>query len=180
MTYLFLGCRALLLVVFLAAVAGKARGRAAFAEFASSVVALRLLPRKASRAAAAAVVGTEAAAAVLLAFPATALAGFVVAIGLLVAFVTGIVMALRGGRAVPCRCFGASATPLGPVHVVRNLALTAVGLAGLAAGLTSSAWPAHAGGVAVTAATAAIGALILIRFDDLAFLFTDPKRDSPS
>ncbi|MEW2298786.1 MauE/DoxX family redox-associated membrane protein [Streptomyces sp. NPDC006655] len=180
MTYLFLGCRALLLVVFLVAVTGKTRSSAAFAEFTSSVVALRLLSRRASRTVAAAVVGTELVATVLLAVSATALAGFVVTIGLLLAFLTGITVALRDGRAVPCRCFGASTAPLGPVHVVRNLALAAVGLTGLAAGLVSSAWPPHTGGVAVTAATAVIGALIFIRFEDLAFLFTDTKRDSHS
>ncbi|MGW2699576.1 MauE/DoxX family redox-associated membrane protein [Streptomyces sp. NPDC001340] len=180
MTYLFLGCRALLLVVFLVAVTGKIRGRAAFADFSSSVVALRLLSRRRSKAAAVMTVGAELAAVLLLAVPATAVAGFGVAIGLLLAFVTGIVVALRGGRTAPCRCFGASATPLGPVHVVRNLVLTAVGTAGLTAGLTASARPPEPGGAVVACATALIVALLVIQLDDLAILFTDTKRDAPS
>ncbi|MFC8195727.1 MauE/DoxX family redox-associated membrane protein [Streptomyces sp. NPDC057298] len=181
MTYLFLGCRALLLVVFVVAVAGKIRNRGAFAGFSSSIVALRLLSRRRSVVAAAAVVGVELATTVMLAVTRTALVGLVVAISLLLAFVTGITVALRGGQAVPCRCLGASTASLGPIHIVRNLALAAIGGAGLAAGLTATrAWPGHPGGTAVTLAMALVGALLVIRFDDLAFLFTDTKRDSPS
>ncbi|MET9419434.1 MULTISPECIES: MauE/DoxX family redox-associated membrane protein [unclassified Streptomyces] len=180
MTYLLLGCRALLLVVFLVAVAGKTRSRAAFAEFTSSVVALRLLSRRTSAAAAATVVVVELATTALLVVPATAVIGLALAVALLLAFSTGIVLALRrGDGTASCRCFGASATPLGRIHVVRNLALAVVGGAGLVTGVTASvsSWPPHPAGTVVTLAVALLGALLVIRLDDLAFLFTDPKRD---
>ncbi|MGW3562307.1 MauE/DoxX family redox-associated membrane protein [Streptomyces sp. NPDC000941] len=180
MSYLFLGCRALLFAVFLVALTGKVRDRAAFAEFTSSIVALRLLSRRTSAGAAGAIVAGEVAATALLAVTGTALVGLVVAIGLLVAFTTGIVMALRGGRPAPCRCFGASATPMGPIHVVRNLTLAVIGGVGLTAGFTDAAWPPQPAGIALTLAMALIGALLVVRLDDLAFLFTDPKRDLPS
>ncbi|MFB7232237.1 MauE/DoxX family redox-associated membrane protein [Streptomyces fimicarius] len=178
MTYLMLGCRALLLVVFLTALVGKTRSRAAFAEFRASIVALRLLSRRLSRAAAAAVVLVEAVTAVLLVVPATAAAGLALAVALLLVFSAGIVLALRrGDGTASCRCFGASAAPLGRIHVVRNLALAAIGGAGLTAGAWASGWPPHAAGAAVALAVALLGALLVLRLDDLAFLFSDPKRD---
>ena len=57
-----------------------------------------------------------------------------VAIVLLVAFTTLIVLRLREGRHPPCACFGAwSAKPLGPGHVVRNVVLLAIAVVALAA-----------------------------------------------
>lgn len=50
-----------------------------------------------------------------------------VALAALVAFTLLIVRQLRQGRHPPCACFGAwSARPLGPGHVVRNVALMLV------------------------------------------------------
>lgn len=51
-------------------------------------------------------------------------AAAVVAAVTLVVFTALIVLRLREGRRPPCACFGAwSATPIGPGHVARNLAL---------------------------------------------------------
>ncbi|MCX4799423.1 MULTISPECIES: MauE/DoxX family redox-associated membrane protein [unclassified Streptomyces] len=55
----------------------------------------------------------EAATVVFVALPATALAGFAVAIGLLIAFTTGILVAVRRRRRVLCQCFGTSSAPVG-------------------------------------------------------------------
>jgi hypothetical protein len=46
MSYVVIGSRALLLGVFLVALVGKVRKRAAFDEFKASIAALRVLPRR--------------------------------------------------------------------------------------------------------------------------------------
>ncbi|MFD5743667.1 MauE/DoxX family redox-associated membrane protein [Streptomyces massasporeus] len=173
MTYVAFACRILLFGVFLLALAGKVRSRTAFASFARSITDLRLFPRKVSRAAAAAVIAGEVAVLLLLVPPRTAHLGLAAAVLLLLAFTAGIVVALRGGRRAPCRCFGASATPLGPLHVVRNLILAGTGAAGFAVmtALPAGGWPAHAGGGAVAAVAAIVAALLVARLDDLAALF---------
>ncbi|MFF8957136.1 MauE/DoxX family redox-associated membrane protein [Streptomyces sp. NPDC014894] len=173
MTYVVLACRILLFGVFLAALVGKVRGRAAFREFAASIVALRLLPARASRAVAIAVTAAEAVIAALLVPNATAPLGLALAVLLLLAFTAGIVLALRRGRSAPCRCFGASVTPLGPVHVVRNLLLAAAGVAGLTAAVAGAAGglPPHAAGGAVASVAALVILLLVVRLDDLVALF---------
>ncbi|WP_370947235.1 MauE/DoxX family redox-associated membrane protein [Amycolatopsis sp. cg5] len=169
MSYAELFFRAFLLGVFLFAVLGKARGRAAFDEFARSIQGLRLLPRKWSVPTAAAVVAAEAAVVVLLAVPGTVVAGFGLASALLIGMTGAIVVAIGQGRQAPCRCFGASVTPLGMAHVVRNLILLATGAGGLAfAGSTGAMEP---GGVLLALAAAAVGVLLVVRADDLMALF---------
>jgi hypothetical protein len=171
MSYLVIGARVLLLGVFVVALAGKLRRRAAFDEFRRSIAELRVLPRNWSLAAALAVTAAEAAIIVLLGLPYTVLPGFGLAAVLLVVFTTGIVLALRRGQRAPCRCFGASAAPLGPAHVVRNLILTAAGVTGLIAAFAAGTAGVQPGGIAVTLAAAAVGVLIVVRLDDLVALF---------
>lgn len=56
------------------------------------------------------------------------------AIVLLVAFTVLIVVQLSRGRRPPCACFGGwSSKPIGPSHVVRNLAMIALGIVAIAA-----------------------------------------------
>ncbi|GAA3145440.1 hypothetical protein GCM10010466_40630 [Planomonospora alba] len=172
MLYLMITCRALLAVVFAVAVAGKVRGRAAFGEFVSSIAVLGVLPRRASAAAAYALTAAEAAAVLLLAWPPAVPVGFAAAVGTLAVLTGGVLAALRRGRRVPCRCFGASAAPLGRVHVVRNLVLAALGCAGLAAWAAAGASAPHPAGVALAIAAAGVGALLVVRLDDLMELFT--------
>ncbi|GAA2235354.1 hypothetical protein GCM10010232_22600 [Streptomyces amakusaensis] len=181
MTYAAFACPILLFGVFAVALVGKARGRAAFQEFAASITALRLLPARVSRAAAVLVTAVEAAVVVLLVPSSTVLAGFALAVLLLLALTGGIVLALRRGRSAPCRCFGASVTPLGPVHVVRNLLLAVAGAGGLtamAAG-ASAGWPPHPGGSLIAAVSAAVVLLLVVRLDDLTALFA-PAPAAPS
>ncbi|MER7043375.1 MauE/DoxX family redox-associated membrane protein [Streptomyces jumonjinensis] len=182
MIYLVFACRILLAGVFLTALAGKVRNKAAFDEFAVSVERLGRLPRRVSRAVAVAVAAGEAAAVALLAAGPTVPAGFALGVLLLLGFTAGIVRALRAGSAAPCRCFGASVTPLGPVHVVRNLVLAAVGGAGGAAALTGPAtgWPPHPGGAAVAGVAALVALVLVVRLDDLTALFRlPPARTGP-
>ncbi|MFI6505082.1 MauE/DoxX family redox-associated membrane protein [Nonomuraea typhae] len=166
MPYVTIACQALLAGVFVVAVAGKVRGRAAFGEYVASIAALGFVPW--ARPVAGALVAAEILVAVSLATP----AGLGAALLLLAVLTTGIVLGVRRGRRVPCRCFGAAAAPLGPTHVVRNLVLAGVACAGLAARvLGGSAAAADPAGVAVALAAAAAGVLVVVRLDDLVSLF---------
>lgn len=98
------------------------------------------------------------------------LAGFVGAVVLLVAFTVGHAVALRRGRAVACACFGRTSTTVGPVGLVRNGLLIAVGLAGLSAavpgGAAASGW-----GMLAPVLAGAVGGLLLVSLEDLVGLF---------
>ncbi len=57
-----------------------------------------------------------------------------VALAVLVVFTGLLVLRLAQGRRPPCACFGAwSATPIGPRHVARNVALMALAVVAAAA-----------------------------------------------
>ncbi|MEJ8634325.1 MauE/DoxX family redox-associated membrane protein [Streptomyces sp. MS2.AVA.5] len=174
MSYLVFACRILLFGVFFVALFGKVRSRSAFHEFARSIVELRLFSRRTSRRAAGGVAVTEVAVLVLLVPTQAVWAGFALATALLLAFTSGILIALHGGRRGTCRCFGASAAPLSMLHVVRNLILAAVGVSGFVAMAAASpnAVPSHAGGAVVVSAAALVTVLVVVRLDDLAALFT--------
>jgi hypothetical protein len=174
MSYLLVACRMLLLGVFVVALAGKARRRSAYREFVSSVAALGVVPHRMSGVVAAVVTTVEAAVVLLLAAPATVLAGFGLATVLLAVFTTGILLALRKGRRAPCHCFGASSTPLGVVHVVRNLVLIAVGVAGLLSGLVATGHAPHPAGLLLAVTAALLGLVPVLRMDDLMVLFSTP------
>ncbi|MBE8526059.1 methylamine utilization protein MauE [Amycolatopsis sp. H6(2020)] len=178
MSYLLIACRTLLLGVFLAALAGKVRRRAAYRDFVASLRALGVLPGRLVAVTAAAVTAAEAAIVVLLAVPGTVPAGFLLTAVLLTAFTTGIVVAVRRGTTAPCACFGASVTPLGRVHVVRNLVLLGTAGAGLAVAGAGGGGGEFAG--AALAVAAAVVALVpVLRLDDLAALFSRaPARES--
>ncbi|WP_068922775.1 MauE/DoxX family redox-associated membrane protein [Planobispora rosea] len=175
MIHLALACRVLLAAVLLIAVGSKL-SRTAFGEFVSSTG--RLLPPRLTgrqRSAAVLVLAVEAATVPALLVPATAALGLVAAVGLLTAFTIGIGGALHRGERAPCRCFGASRTRLGPLHLARNLTLIAVGVTGLAA--SASAGTAHPGGAVLAVFAGIVLAALMVRLDDLAALFapTHPR-----
>jgi hypothetical protein len=170
MTALALGCRAMLAVVMFAAVAGKLRRR----DFALFVDALRgfgvpaALARVPPRARAGAVVALEAAAAVLLVVAPAA--GLVLSLGLIAMFTVVLRSAVRNGREVACRCFGASTAPVGVAHLVRNGLLLAVIGAGVAAtALAAGAEVAPPERLAAIALGVLAGAAVT-RWDDLVYL----------
>src|SRR6185503_1951209 len=81
---------------------------------------------------AALLVAVEAAAAVLLVVaPAV---GYALALALIAAFTAVLRRVVHSGQRVACWCFGASTTPVGVSHLVRNASLLAVAGLGLAAG----------------------------------------------
>ncbi|MFI7031106.1 MauE/DoxX family redox-associated membrane protein [Microbispora rosea] len=181
MAYLFAFCRLLTGIVFLMSAVSKLRGRAAYEEFTAATSALVRLP---SRPVAALVAAAEIAVAPLLAWRPTVLAGFCVALGLLVAFTAAIVVALRRGRRVPCRCFGASAVPVGAGHLARNAVLIVAAAAGA---VQAGAGAVHAGtgavfaglgpaGLAAVALAAGAVAVLLSAIGEIAGLFTSSSR----
>ncbi len=137
MRYLDVAARVLLVTVFAVALAGKVSSGAAFGAFTESLRRMDAVPAARVELAARATVMVEALVVVLLVVPAAAAAavGFALAAGLLLVFALAIARAVAGGRQVPCRCFGASSTPLGRGHVVRDVLLAVAALAGLAAAL---------------------------------------------
>ncbi|SIR76159.1 MauE/DoxX family redox-associated membrane protein [Micromonospora avicenniae] len=175
-----LAARLLLALVFVAAVVGKLRTRAGFAEFVGSVGQFGVPARWASPVARLAV-AAEAAVVALLAVPATAPAGLVLAAGLLGVLTAAIVGALRRGARPACRCFGAADAPIGPRHVARNLALTVVALLGLSGWATAG--PSLPPAAALLAAGVAVPlAAVVVRLDDLVALFApaSPRATRPA
>ena len=122
-TYVAEACRLYILLVLIAAVAGKL---AAMADFRDTVAALLPLPEPGVRAAAFAVAGAEALAALLLAAGGSwARSGMAAALILFILFTAAILIALVQGRTVQCRCFGGRGHAISVHDVARNGALMA-------------------------------------------------------
>jgi hypothetical protein len=162
-SYLELGCRALLTTVLTIAAAGKVRP-AAFTAFAASLTPLRTIPAPARRPLAAAALLAETAAVVLLWIPATVRAGHLLGALILTAFTVTLAVSRRQGITVRCRCFGYDAGPVRGGHVVRNLALIAAAVTGLATASTAAtAEPV------LPVAAGVLAGLLITRWDDMAF-----------
>jgi hypothetical protein len=166
--------RLVLVFVLAAAVVGKLRsGPAALTELAA--VVRRLGVREGSaRSIAVATIVVEAGAAMLTAWPATALAGCAAALVLLVGFTGAVSRLVASGSGARCRCFGGTGTPLRRAHVVRNATLASVALAALV--VTGSAGTAITGpALVLMAILAAVPAGVFVYWDDLAAL-QQPSR----
>jgi hypothetical protein len=175
--YVLAACRVLLLAVFLTSVAGKVRSRATWEGFVQSVRDLELVPARSALAVAAGVVGGESAAVLLLAVPVTVPAGLAVAGVLLAVFIVSIVLTLRKGVSVACRCFGSAALPIGRRHLVRNgLLFASVALAGVS--FASSPVSPHSAGMVVAVAAGLMGAVVVVVFDQIVELFVGPVATS--
>jgi len=167
MTYLGIGARVLIGVVFAVAFVGKVRNRKAFDEFVRSTRAMGVLPSALVRPVSVVVVAAELLVVLALAVPtreAGAL-GFGLAAALLAAFTVGIAVSLTRGKRASCRCFGGKGTPLRAHHVGRDLALVAVALVGLLGTLASA--PVDPGVAVVTAAAGALLAGLVVMLDDI-------------
>ncbi|MFE7571788.1 MauE/DoxX family redox-associated membrane protein [Streptomyces sp. NPDC057539] len=169
MQYLALGIRCLIGVVFLVSSVSKVAGRGRFREFVLSVDGMNILPAALVRPVAVCVVVTECAVWILLVAPAGAVAGLTVAAGLLAALAVAISGALRRGVAASCRCFGASAAPLGRLHVVRNWTLVALAVTGALASRADG--PAHMAAVLVTVTAGLMLGCLVAVLDEIAGLF---------
>lgn len=176
MDYLSFACHCLIGLVCGVSVIGKLRGRAAFREFAGTTRVLLIaagpvsgISHAAARVVGGVVVAAEASVVLLLLIPGTGWIGFGLAMVLMAAFGHGIAAAVRRGVRTSCRCFGASSTPLGTRHLVRNAALFLVAAGGLLLGPVGNADPAV---LAIAGGGAAALALLVVRLDDVMDLFT--------
>jgi hypothetical protein len=172
-------------VVFAVSAVSKLRSRRAFGELVSSLRQFGL-PSAWRRPVGVMVAAGEAAIPLLLgaaalAGPASAMAarsmagaGFALATVLLAAFTVAIARALRRGVRPPCRCFGASSTPLGRSHLVRNSLLLAVTATGLAGALAGPIAPSDSAGAAVAVLPGIVAGALVTAFDDIVALFGPP------
>ncbi|MGW4498777.1 MauE/DoxX family redox-associated membrane protein [Micromonospora sp. NPDC004336] len=175
MSYVWVFGRCLLALVFLASAAGKLRGRPAFRAFADSLRTMDLLPARTVVPVAGAVVAAEAVVPVLLLAPlpgvAVTTAGFALAVALLVAFTVAIAAVLSRGTQASCRCFGeAAAAPFGRHHLARNVVLTVVAGIGVYAASGDPGITVRAAALSVPLGV--VGALVVVRLDDLVALFS--------
>ena len=175
MSYVVAACQAVVAVCLLVAARSKLTGRAAFAEFAGSLVALRLAARGSARvtALAVAVVVAELAVAVAVLLPWSATVGLGLATLLLGGFTAVVLRAVLADVREPCRCFGATTRPLAWSHVARNLALAAVAGAG-AAGAVSGPTPGDPGATALAWGAGLLAGALVSQLDLVLDLFTPP------
>jgi hypothetical protein len=146
MGYVEVAARLLVATVFAVALAGKVGSGRAYRAFVDSLLQMRVVPVRAARPAAAASVAAEVA-----------------------VFAVAIAISLRGGNRAPCRCFGASATPLGRRHIVRNTVLVVIALAGLASAAGGSAVAVP--GAVVAGGAGLVSGILVTAYDDIAALF---------
>ncbi|MEU6097841.1 MauE/DoxX family redox-associated membrane protein [Streptomyces sp. NPDC047079] len=165
-----IAARSLIGTVFLISSLSKARSREAYQHFAHSLARMRVVPLALEGLTTRAVVIAEFAVWALLAVP-TAQAGRLgqlLATWLLAVFTVGIAQTMRRRSAVACRCFGASATPLGVRHLARNALLATVALSCLLAPVSGSA---SAGEGAVAAVAGLAMGLVTAALDEIFALF---------
>jgi hypothetical protein len=169
--YCALACRMLIGIVFAASAFSKLRSKTEYRAFARWLGQLPLPGPLRGAPAAAAVAVTETAIVVLLIPAATAAAGLVLSAVTLAAFSAGTLVTVRRGPAIPCRCFGASQSPMSTWHVARDLLLALLAAAAAVAASTPAPAP---GGIALALAVAVTAAVPTVLFDDLLSIFRLP------
>lgn len=177
MSYLVLGCRGVLIGVFLVSLVGKVRSRESYLEFVSATGNLLAIHQRTARKLAPLVVGAEAAVTSTLVLPQSVRAGFAAAAALLCCFSVALIRARHRGIDAPCRCFGASMSPVRSYHVARNCFLIALAALGSVDALASDATWYEAAGVVLTGLVTVVCVLIIARLDDLVALFG--RSESP-
>jgi Methylamine utilisation protein MauE len=175
MTTIELACRTALCLVMAIAAAGKLR---APGELVAAMRAMALPASISTPAGAALVAFAElSAVAALVLVP---VAGYVIVIGLLVAFTAGLARAIARRTTASCRCFGATAQPIGRAHIVRNVLLLAIAAIGLATrGTAEPQWLAVIPGALVSLAIVAWDEVIYV-FVPATGLRTVPRRRGAS
>jgi hypothetical protein len=176
--------------VFAASASAKLRGRTAYRAFLAGLRDTKLVPARLLPATAAALCAAESVAAAGLiaacvltatAWPGrTMLAGsaLVAAAALTTALAVGTAVVIRRGTQARCACFGTgSDSPIGRVHLIRNLGLLALQACGLACCPFGSV--PSAPGAVLAALAGAVGALLAVRLDDIAGLFASAGPPAP-
>jgi hypothetical protein len=173
MPYLSYLAQALVAVVFMWAGAAKLHDVRAFARYFRE---LHVLPSALSGPAARGLAIVELGVGGLAAVRSTATIGLASGVVLLLALSAGIAVLLRRGATAECACFGRRSSPLGVRHLVRNGLVAVIAASGLAA-RTSRLAP-HGPGIAVAVAVGAIGAVLIVSWDDIADLLSTPPPAS--
>ncbi|MFE9355095.1 MauE/DoxX family redox-associated membrane protein [Streptomyces olivaceoviridis] len=172
-----MSCRVLLVVVFTVAVVSKLRSAESFGAFVRSVQGFAVLSPPRGRAVACLVTGAEAAGILLLLLPGpVAFAGFALVGCMLGAFTVAIGASLRRGVRVPCRCFGASSSNAGPLHLLRNGFLIAVAVTGAIG--TFHGLPEASGGLSVAVGTGLVLGVVVTVLDDISESLRDSFPDA--
>ena len=174
---------ALIVVVFGASAVTKLRSPGSYRSYVAGLAESQLVTGRALTVTAAALavgealvaVGATAAAALVAAAPPAPASLPAIALGaaaILTAVLTaGVAVVLRRGTRARCACFGSSASrPLGPPHLVRNAAMLAVAIIGLAATVAGTT-DSSAGASVVALTGGGIIGLVAIHLDDLVDLF---------
>ncbi|MFC0104774.1 MauE/DoxX family redox-associated membrane protein [Kibdelosporangium aridum] len=178
MAYISVGAMVLCGLVLLISAVSKARSGKDYAEFAASIPAFGI-PAQWTRLFAAATLAAEVAITALL-LCATVLmaadlntgrwlatAGLGLAVGLFGVLTVAVWRAVARRSGAVCRCFGPAHMVLARRHVVRNALLLLIAVLGVATLSPGTVDPVIA---ALAAAGGAVGAVFVIRFDDLADL----------
>lgn len=170
MPYVEVACRLLLATVFGIALVSKVSTATGWTAFENSVRDMAVVPPSRVWLAARASVATEATVVVFLLIPhmIVGIAGFLLAAGLLAVFAWAIILVVRRKQAISCRCFGTSTTPLSARHIVRNLLLIAVALAGAVA--TADTTEAQLAGAVLAGVVGAVIGMLVAMLDDLVAL----------
>lgn len=164
-------------LVLLVSAVSKVRGRSDYADFVASVPAFGVPARWTRLFALLTVVAEFVIAVLLLASLFTgfwpAAAGLVLAVGMFGVLTAVVWRAVSRRSGAVCRCFGRARAKLARRHVVRNAFLLGVAALGLVA---LSVVDAAVDPVAVwlAAVVGAVGAALVVRFDDLADLVAGP------
>jgi hypothetical protein len=183
MVYVTVGAMVLCGLILLVSAISKVRSRTDYAEFVASVPAFGI-PARWTRLFAAVTVTAEFTITALL-LPATVLmtvgsnagrwlaaAGLLLATGLFGVLTAAVWRAVARQSGAVCRCFGPARTVLAHRHVVRNALLLLVAILGaVPLSVAGTVDPAIAG---LAGAIGALGAVLVIRFDDLAELIAGP------
>lgn len=170
MTYVVFFARCTLLLVFVAALGGKLRSRAAWSSFVAATGTLLSVGRTRVLWAVAAVL-TEGAVAVCLLLNDTAYSGLFLALAGLALFLVVVLSGVVRGVETACNCFGAAGSSLSWTHVWRNLMLVVVAAAGCGAA-TASRTPSMFVGTAYATpiVLSFIAAALFVIWDDMTFL----------
>ncbi|MFD1538345.1 MauE/DoxX family redox-associated membrane protein [Nonomuraea guangzhouensis] len=174
MQYVEVASRLLLLTMFALALVSKISSRRAWAEFVESTRAMAVVGDAQVAAVAVATAAAEGAVIVLAAVPLrwAGSVAFVIAAGLLGSLTVAVALVVRRGKSVTCRCFGASQTPLGVSHVVRNALLVVIALLGLAGSLVTGPFDLFL--TVIVGVFGAVLGLLVARWDDLVSLLVAP------
>ncbi|MFE3445685.1 MauE/DoxX family redox-associated membrane protein [Nocardia sp. NPDC059180] len=167
MSYVVLACRYVLVGVLLVSLVGKLRGRTAYAEFVAATATLLGDRDRMAKVLAPLTIMSEVAIVCALVIEPARRLGLVSAVVLMACFAVALGRAVRLGSARSCRCFGASTTPMGIRHVVRNLVLAAAAVVGLALDLAVGPHRYELAGLAVIVPVVAACVVLTVRLDDL-------------